>query len=229
MAETDNPFEKYPAVAPAAPPPAMAVAPPAEDNPFLKYAAPSDISVLESLARGAVEGATFGFDDKLGMDKERREASRKANPWTHFMGMAAGSVAPMVASGGLGTIATAARAPALLTRAARAPAALLAPGEMVTLGQSLGQGAKLGTVYGGLSGAGHADVQEGDTYGQATGKRLGGAAIGAGEGAVLGPIVGGIGHGVLGAARSIAGARAAARAETENAGAGALTAVARGL
>jgi len=165
MAEPENPFEKYVTPSAVAPVP---VGP--EVNPFAKYVTP-DVSVLESFLRGGAEGATFGFDDKLGLDKERREASRKANPWTHFMGEMAGTVLPMAVATPLAAV----RGAGIAARVARGVATPLVPGEMATLGQSIGQGAKLGVTYGALSGAGHADVKEDDSLVQAGLKRAGGA------------------------------------------------------
>lgn len=182
--------------------------------------------LTESFARGAVEGATFGFDDKLGFSKEKREASRKANPWTHFAGEMAGSILPMVGTGGLGAVA---KGTGLLAKTARGVSAAMAPGEINTIGQALGQGLKLGAVYGGLSGAGHADVSENDSTAEALKKRATNAGIGATIGAVTGPVLGAIGFPISKVAQSVAGARAAAASETKDAGAGALTALTRAL
>lgn len=179
--------------------------------------------LMESFGRGAVEGATFGFDDKLGMDKDRREASRKANPWTHFMGELAGGVAPIAASYLLPNPATTPAAAARSVQLASKARALLTPGEIGTIGQSAAQGAKLGSVYGGLSGAGHADVQDVDTFGDALTKRAMGAGKGAAIGAALGPIVGAVGHGLYRGAQALGGMRATAAAETDGLGSGALT------
>ena len=191
MADPD-PFAKFAAEARPAAPAAEAAYDP--KDPFAQYAnATPQVGLLESFGRGAVEGATFGFDDKLGMDKEKREASRKANPWTHFMGEMAGTVVPMVGSGGVGA---AVKGPSLLARGARGAASLMTPAtEIRNVGQSVVQGAKLGSVYGGLSGAGHADVKEDDTLGEALGKRAIGAGIGATTGAALGAPLGAATHG----------------------------------
>lgn len=206
-----------------------------------KLAAPESVSMLESFGRGAVEGATFGFDDELGFDAARREQSRKENPWTHFAGEMVGGIAPVVATGGLGAGirggAVAARAAGLIpTSAARAgigaargiEAAML-PGAINGIGGAAVQGAKLGAVYGGLSGAGHADVDESDSVGEAIGDRLSGAAKGAVVGGALGPVLGVAGHAVGRAGQHIMGARAAAQAETQSAPAGALRAINRSL
>lgn len=181
---------------------------------------------MESFGRGAVEGATFGFDDELGMDKERREASRKANPWTHFVGEMVGSAVPIIGTGGLGALA---KGSSLAAKGVRGVASVMSPGKIDTLGQSVVQGTKLGSVYGGLSGAGHADVKDSDSTGTALLKRGTGAATGSALGAVVGAPLGAAGHGVSKLAQSIGGAREAARAETKDAGAGALTALSRTL
>src|SRR5688572_486568 len=53
--------------------------------------------MLESFGRGVLGGATLGFEDEIGLaDKDRQEASRKANPWTHFAGEVVGTIAPAV-------------------------------------------------------------------------------------------------------------------------------------
>lgn len=182
--------------------------------------------LAESFARGAVEGATFGFDDKLGFSKEAREASRKANPLTHFAGEMVGSIAPMVGTGGLGAVA---KGTGLLAKTARGVSAAMAPGEINSIGQAVGQGLKLGSVYGGLSGAGHADVVDSDSTAEALKKRASNAGVGAAIGAVTGPLLGAVGYPISKVAQSVAGARAAAASETKDAGAGALTALTRAL
>lgn len=194
-----------------------ASAPPAPPPGFVPVDAPG---LLESFGRGAAEGATFGFDDKLGLDKERREASRKANPWTHFAGEMIGGILPMVGSGGIGA---AVKGTGLAARGVRGAASLMTPGEINTIGQAAAQGAKLGAVYGGLSGAGHADVKPTDGYAEALAKRGVGAATGAAEGAVIGPVLGVAGHGLYRGAQALGGMKAAAAAETDNLGSGALT------
>lgn len=181
--------------------------------------------LLESFGRGAAEGATFGFDDKLGLDKERREASRKANPWTHFMGEMAGSLVPMVGTGGLGAVAKGA---GMLPRAARAVSAVMAPGEIATMGQAVGQGAKLGAVYGGLSGMGHTNVEPEDTLPDAIGKRIWEGGKGAAVGALVGAPLGAVGHGLYRGAQSLGTMRAVAQSEVEP-GTGALVTAAERL
>lgn len=187
--------------------------------------------LAESFGRGLVEGGTFGFDDKLGMDKTRREASRKANPWTHFMGELAGGVAPMVAASFLpgGQPAAAGQAANLLTRGAGLVRAALVPGEIGTLGQAAGQGLKLGTTYGGISGAGHADVKDEDSYADALGKRLVGGLKGGAEGAVVGPVLGAAGHGLYRGAQNVGNLFADATSQTAGAGKGALVTATRKL
>lgn len=197
------------------------------------------VGALESFGRGAVEGATFGFDDEIGFDRDRREASRKANPWTHFAGNLVGGIAPIVASGGaaagLRAGATAAQASGLTglartgTGIARGIEATMLPGEIGGIGSAALQGGKLGLTYGGLSGAGHADVSESDSASDALVKRGTGAAKGAAIGTVLGMPVGVGAHLVGRSAQHMLSARAAANAETENATAGSLMALSRGL
>lgn len=214
----DNPFEKY----------VSAPATTGGDNPFAQYApdpAPS-VGLLESLGRGALEGATFGFDDEIGLqDKAAREASKKANPWTHFMGEMAGTVVPMVGAAPLAAV----RGAGLLARGARAVGRPLSLGPTDTLTQSLGQGAKLGAVYGGLSGAGHTDTTDNRPEESPLMERAGNAAVGSVLGAVLGVPLGAAGHGISRFAQRIGGAREAARAETADAGAGSLVALSRGF
>ncbi len=196
------------------------------------------VSAFESFGRGAVEGATFGFEDKLGFDKARREQSRKANPWTHFAGEIVGGIAPMVASGGAaaglraGSAAISAAAPRVAragTGVARGIEAAMLPSEVAGIGGAMAQGAKLGLTYGGLSGAGHADVNEDDDLGSAALKRVTRAVKGAGIGVTLGAPMGAAGHAVGRAAQNVMGARAAANAETADATSGSLVAIARSL
>lgn len=188
--------------------------------------------LLESFSRGAAEGATFGFDDKLGLDKERREASRKANPWTHFMGEIAGGAVPMAVAALLPTgatqVAAGARGAQLAGRGAGLVRSALVPGEIATAGQAFKEGAKLGAVYGGLSGAGHTDVKPEDSLAEALTKRGTGALTGAGTGALVGAPLGVAGHGIYRGAQSLGGLRAAAQAETD-VGSGALTTAVRRL
>lgn len=156
--------------------------------------------MLESFGRGLAGGATFGLEDKLGMSKTRQHASEKANPVTHFAGELVGSVVPMVAAAalptGVGQAADAARAAQLAGKGMRLLRGAMVPGETKTIGQAVGQGAKIGSVYGGMSGAGHADVADTDTWEQAAEKRLSGAAAGAATGVVLGPALGAAGNGI---------------------------------
>lgn len=209
-----------------APPPGFIPAETPEPAPPPGFVPAEDPGLLESFARGAAEGATFGFADELGMDKERLEASRRANPWTHFAGEFAGSLAPMVAAGFLPTGATqaaaAGRAASLLSKGANLVRGALVPGEIGTLGQAVKQGAKLGATYGGLSGAGHADVEEGDPLYDALEKRAKGAVVGAAQGAPAGAVLGGIGHGVYRGAQSLGNLKANAAAESAGTGKGAL-------
>lgn len=173
-----------------------------------EVADPNAPGKLESLWRGAADSATFGVANQQGWtDKDRDEASRKANPWTHFFGEALGTVPLMLGAAAVPEIAVPAaygRVAVGTGRAANLARSALVPGEMETLGQTIGQTAKLGATYGGLSGAGHADVQPDDTLEDALKKRAQGAAIGAAEGVVTSPLVGGITHGAV---RTIQGIR----------------------
>jgi hypothetical protein len=197
---------------------------------------PAQPSMLESFGRGAAEGATFGFDDKLGMSKEKREASRSANPWAHFMGEIAGGAAPMVASyllpNPVTTPAAVARTGQLGYRALQALGLLksaLVPGEIGTFGQAAKQGTKLGLTYGTASGAGHADVKPEDSWADALAKRATGAAKGAAEGAVVGPVLGVAGHGVFRAGQGLGTVLKRAGEEVDDTGKGALVTAVRGL
>jgi hypothetical protein len=223
MAEpTDDPFAKY------ADKPAAAAEAADPNDPFAKYApkAAAKPGVLESVMRGAAEGATFGFDDKLGMDKEAREASRKANPWAHFSGELLGGFAPMVAATvlptGVGQAAAAGRAAQLAGKGLRLVRGAFVPGEIATTGQAALQGAKLGAVFGGLSGAGHADVQDDDGMVDALGKRAAGLAKGATIGSVVGAPFGVAGHYAYQGAAKVGQMLSNAKAETAGAGKGAL-------
>ncbi len=175
--------------------------------------------ILESMGRGAAEGATFGFDDKLGLDKQRRELSRKTNPWAHFFGEIVGGFVPMVGSGGIGA---AVKGTNLAAKGLRGAASLLVPGDIGTLGQAVKQGAKVGASYGALSGAGHADVKEDDSTADALAKRAMGAGTGLVVGAPLGGAFGAAGHGAYRGAQALGGIKALTSAETD-VGAGALT------
>jgi hypothetical protein len=172
--DADNPFAKY--VTPAA----------EDDNPFAKYAAPS---VLESIGRGGLEGATFGWESELGLaDQARQEASRRANPWSHFAGEMIGGFAPMGIAAVLpgGQVATAGRLAQMGYRASNLARGALLPGDISTLGRAAAQGAKLGAVYGTASGAGHTDVSPNAGTIQALAERgLGGL-----RGGIVGTVIG---------------------------------------
>lgn len=174
---------------------------------------------LESLGRGLVEGATFGYDAKLGMDKNARALSRLANPKMHLAGEYVGGVIPALLTRGATNRARAVAPnnPAV-TRTANIVDAVLQPSQTNTALQAAGQGLKLGTVYGALSGSGHNDEN-----------RLEGALLGAGTGAVLGPGLGIAGHLVGRLGQNLIGHRTAALAETENANQGALLAMTRAM
>lgn len=158
------------------------------------------IGIPETLLRSSIEGATFGVDDKLGMDKERREASRRQNPWAHLAGEVMGGIVPMAGAALLPTgatqVAAAGRAAQLLGKGAGLVRGAMVPAEAATLGQAALQGAKVGATYGGLSGAGHADVKPDASWGDAAAERLIGGAKSAAVGAALGPVVGAAGYGL---------------------------------
>ena len=175
--------------------------------------AQANMGVTESFGRGIAEGGTFGFDDKLGMDRERRDLSKKANPWTHFAGEIVGGAASMaVPSMAAARIAQVGGRVAGATRAALSP---LASAPVSTVPQAAMQGAKLGITYGGLSGAGHAED------GEAVHGALTGAALGGITGVALGPVAYKIGE-KIGIARE-------AKRESADASTSALTAIDRSL
>lgn len=204
MAEPqDDPFAKY-----ADSKPAASAGADDPNDPFAKYTKQTPKpGLLESFVRGSAEGATFGFDDKLGMDRDKRELSRKANPWTHFAGEIAGGFIPMAAAAvlptGVGQAATAGRAAQLAGRGMNLVRSAFVPGEIAGMTQAGLQGAKLGATFGTLSGAGHADVNENDSLTDALGKRLAGAGKGAVIGSVVGAPLGIAGHGVYKAGQAL--------------------------
>ena len=195
------------AAAPSETPPALPVSAPAQlpgaidlgqlsDAQAAQFVGPEGlsggVSMAESFGRGALSGATFDFDDDIGLsDKAAKAAAKKANPWTHFAGEVVGSLAPMAAAAPLAAV----RGTGLLARGARGVGSALNPARTETLGQAALQGAKVGVTYGALSGAGHADIKDADSFADAAVKRLVGAGLGAGAGAVLGPAAGALGHG----------------------------------
>lgn len=194
---------------------------------LLAQPVPGAPGMLESFGRGALSGAAFGFEDELGIaDRQRQLASARANPWTHFAGELVGGIVPMVAAGGVGTLA---RGTSLAARGVRAVASALSPSAVTSLPGAIGQGVKLGATYGALSGAGHAAPAEDASWASALAQRAAGAGTGATLGAVLGVPAGILGHGISRVAQAVGGARAAAAAETEDAGRGALHALARTL
>lgn len=202
--EDDNPFAKYLTDDPVETGIGGGGAPPMpkpsdDDNPFTKYVQEAP-GVLESFLRGNVEGGTFGYEDKLGFSKEAREASKKANPWTHFMGEMTGTIAPMVAATllptGVGQAAAGSRLANLGTRALGAVRSAMVPAPVSTVGQSMLQGSKVAGVYAGLSGTGHADVKDDDTWAEALQERgVEGLKHGA-VGTVLGAPLGAAGYGL---------------------------------
>ena len=187
---------------------------------------PNAPGVAESFLRGIPSGGTFGFENKIGFDKAKQEAAQKANPWSYFAGQVAGGFIPAVGASLLAPevavpAAVARVAPGLRTAYGIARSGLV-PGEIASAGQAAVQGAKLGAVYGGLSGAGHADVHDTDTLPQALEKRAQGAVTGAAEGAATGPFVGLAGHGVYRGAQGLGSLYARAAADTAPGGIGAL-------
>jgi hypothetical protein len=194
---------------------------------------PNAPGLLETFGRGVADGATFGYSDKLGFDKDRNAESAKANPWTHFLGEAVGTIGPSVAA----TLAApevvipaaaAKVAPWLKTGYAAARSAFV-PGEIGTLGQAVAQGAKLGASYGALSGSGHADVKDTDSWSDALEKRGTGALVGGAEGLIAGPLFGAVGHGLYRGAQALGGVKAQAAAETAGNGQGALNTMVKGF
>lgn len=161
-----------------------------------QFAGPGGIAApmgaLESFGRGTLEGGTFGFDASLGLqDKAKREASKKANPWTHFAGEMVGSVVPMAGAMPLAAV----KGTGLLAKGARAVGSAFNPAKTETLGQAMLQGSKVGATYAGLSGAGHADPEDTDSWAEGAVKRALGAGAGAIAGGILGAPVGAAAHG----------------------------------
>lgn len=194
---------------------------------------PNAPGVAESFLRGVPSGASFGFENNLGFDKAKQEAAQKANPWSYFAGQVAGGFVPAV---GASLLAPEVAVPAGVAKVApwlrtgySALRSGLVPGEIASAGQAAVQGAKLGAVYGGLSGAGHADVHDTDTLPQALEKRAQGAVTGAAEGAVTGPVLGVAGHGLYRGAQGVGSMLSQAGAETAPGGAGALRTFTKGL
>lgn len=159
----------------------------------------SSVGKLESAARGAAQGVTFGNADEItaallaakagvsgeasGLDeilnayrKERDEsraayaAAQEENPWTYGLSeFAGGAVLP------LGAIGTA--------------------GKAASFGQKALEGAKIGALAGGLSGLGtsQADLTKGEV-GQAARDTIESAAIGAGLGAGVSSVLPAVGN-----------------------------------
>lgn len=192
---------------------------------------PNAPGLLESFGRGAAEGAAFGYDNKLGMDKDRRELSKATNPWAHFMGEAAGAILPMAGAALLpgGQAPAGVEAAGLLTRGAGLVRSALTAGEMGTLGKAAVQSTKLGGVYGALSGSGHADVNPEDTLGESLKKRGVGALKGGASGAAAGLALGPVAHGLYRGAQALGNTAANAAAETAGTGKGALVTATKGL
>jgi transposase-like protein len=147
-------------------------------------------SLLESFGRGAAGGATFEFGDEIGLlDREKQNISKRANPWTHFAGSMVGGLAPTLALGPLGLAAR-------LGTAGRYLAGALVPSRSASVLGAAGQGAKVGTTYGAITGAGATESAPDATMGESFVDRLKGAGVGAAEGLVLGGGLGAAGHGV---------------------------------
>ncbi len=184
-------------------------------------------SMAESLFRGAAEGATLGFGDEIGLlSRDRQEASRRANPWTHFAGEMVGTIAPAVVAP---QVVGARIGTGILAQGARALARPFAAADMSTLPRAIGQGAKLGASFGLVSGAGHADPPADATWGQALTQRATGALTGGVLGGLLGGPAGAITYPFARVAQAVGGAKAASRAETADTSSGALTAFSRAL
>ena len=116
------------------------------------------------------------FDFRPDMDKPVHEvdwfADRGRVLGAYAYAEMVGGGVPMVAAGPIGA---AARGTSLAARGVRGVAGALTIGETGTVGQAALQSAKIGGVYGGLSGSGHADVQPDDTMSEALLKRGKGA------------------------------------------------------
>lgn len=196
-------------------------------------------SMSESLLRGAVEGATFGFDGKLGSEqwKADRETSKRENPGTHFVGEMIGSLATMPLVGPAGVLARGGQAVAkvaprvgnAIEATSAATGAVLNPSHTTSLTGAIAQGSKVGATHGALSGLGHTETPDGAGLADQA-LEYGSNAIKSGAiGAVVGAPLGALGHGVGRIVQNVAGARAAARAETDDAGQGALRTIQRGF
>ena len=133
---------------------------------------------VESFFRGVGDGATLNWGDNIGLlDGKKQHASREENPWTHFAGEVVGSMVPMVAAGPAGPVAVGANR---LQRARAVAGNLMSPAQSHTLGGAVAQGAKVGAVQGGISGAGAADAtpDSDGTWSDELTRRAGGAALG---------------------------------------------------
>lgn len=161
------------------------------------------VSRAESLGRGALQGLTFGFSDEIygglagaadfvtgnGFNYEQnrdaaREANRKAqaaNPGTYLIGEIGGGVAVP-----FGVAGAAARAPSLISNAARVTGLAPEVTQAASFGQRVGTGARMGASYGGLYGAG---TSEGETIAEVAGDTAKGIAGGAALGAAAVPAI----------------------------------------
>lgn len=166
-----------------------------------------EVGGLESLGRGILQGATFGFGDEIygagagavdwlkgegfnyaqNRDAARvaNENAREANPATYIAGEIGGGLALP-----FGAAATAARAGTvgrgMMRATGIAPDATRATTMIGRVGQGASQGARAGATYG--LGTSNADLTEGDVLGT-TGEIAKGAAGGAALGGALAPVV----------------------------------------
>ena len=183
-----------------------------------------DVSMAESLGRGALQGATFGFGDEIyagargALNKVRggdfqpeydtalkevrgaNENARQANPIAYMGGEVAGGFA-IPGMGMLGVAGKSAKAARDLTLASR-----------------MGRSATTGTVYGGLYGLGTAEGGEGPTIKQFSERAVSAipsALAGGAVGAVLPPVVDAGAAIVKGATNAIRGSLAPKQVATE--------------
>ena len=188
-----------------------------------------DINVIAGVGRELAQGLTLGtsdemsgalsgvgsiftdetfneaFDRRIGVARDRSKRFSKAYPKTAIASNIVGGIAPVVASaiatGGAGVGATGS---ALTAKILSNPllAGKIAKQSSGLLGK-IGQGAKIGSLQGGVAGAGYSEGGLGD--------RALGAAIGVGAGGLLGataPVIAtGIGKGYGGVAKRLSGTK----------------------
>ena len=152
---------------------------------------PPPPTILESAARGALQGASFGFADEIAgalgsafgpktyvqaRDESRKayEAAKAENPKAYLAGEVGGGLASAVVPGGV------------LGKAAEGGAAVAEAAP--TIGRLALRGAASGAAYGGAQALGDstADLTKGDFHG-AIADTLRGAAIGGVTGGIIGP------------------------------------------